>query len=218
MEIVLTKTGIAVLSVGSKTLHVDFTPTDTANYNTASKDVTIDVLAKPITPLKAAFDATPTSGTAPLTVKLIDKSANAASLKWEFGDKSGISTNSKPSHTYTTAGTYTVTLTAYGGTNSDVATKRITVTKPVTLKIEAIKADVTRGNAPLTVKLSCDVKGKPISYNWIINKETIKGDASGRVTPTFTKAGVYDVTLVVKDAYGHSDSMTKKDSLQSCKE
>jgi hypothetical protein len=158
-----------VLSVGSKTLHVDFTPTDTANYNTSSKDVIINVLAKPITPLKAAFDVTPISGTAPLTVKLTDKSANAASLKWEFGDKSGISTNSKPIHTYTTAGTYTVTLTAYGGTNSDVATKRITATKPVILKIEAIKADVTRGNAPLTVKLSCDVNGKPISYNWIIN-------------------------------------------------
>jgi hypothetical protein len=60
-----------VLSAGAKTLHVDFTPTDTANYNTASKDVTINVLAKPITPLKAAFDLTPTSGTAPLTVNLL---------------------------------------------------------------------------------------------------------------------------------------------------
>src|SRR5437773_6291548 len=34
-----------VLNAGSgQTLHVDFTPTDTANYNTASKDVTINVL------------------------------------------------------------------------------------------------------------------------------------------------------------------------------
>jgi hypothetical protein len=33
-----------VLSAGAKTLHVDFTPTDTANYNTASKDVTINVI------------------------------------------------------------------------------------------------------------------------------------------------------------------------------
>src|SRR5207248_1743540 len=28
-----------VLNAGSQTLHVDFTPTDTANYNNASKDV-----------------------------------------------------------------------------------------------------------------------------------------------------------------------------------
>ena len=33
----------ALLSVGTHTLHVDFTPTDTANYNSASKDVTINV-------------------------------------------------------------------------------------------------------------------------------------------------------------------------------
>src|SRR5439155_19956597 len=34
-----------VLNAGSgQTLHVDFTPTDTANFNTASKDVTINVL------------------------------------------------------------------------------------------------------------------------------------------------------------------------------
>ena len=34
-----------VLSAGmGQTLHVDFVPTDTANYNTASKDVTINVL------------------------------------------------------------------------------------------------------------------------------------------------------------------------------
>src|SRR5439155_3771039 len=36
-----------VLSAGSgQTLHVNFTPTDTASYNTASKDVSINVLAK----------------------------------------------------------------------------------------------------------------------------------------------------------------------------
>jgi len=33
-----------VLSADTQTLHVDFTPTDTAHYNTASKDVEINVL------------------------------------------------------------------------------------------------------------------------------------------------------------------------------
>jgi len=38
-----------VLSAGAgQTLHVDFTPTDTANYNTESKDVTINVVEKEI--------------------------------------------------------------------------------------------------------------------------------------------------------------------------
>jgi len=33
-----------VLSAGTQTLHVDFIPTDTANYNITSKNVTINVL------------------------------------------------------------------------------------------------------------------------------------------------------------------------------
>jgi len=33
-----------VLDVGSNQLHVDFSPTDTANYNSASKNVVINVL------------------------------------------------------------------------------------------------------------------------------------------------------------------------------
>ena len=159
---------------------------------------------------KAAFNASPISGVAPLTVQFTDQSTNATLIKWDFGDKSGTSTRSRPSHTYTTAGTYTVTLTAYKGANSDVASKTINVTQPAALKINAINADIKSGNAPLTVKFSCDVSGKPTSCTWIINKQTIKRDASGKFKYTFTKAGVYDVTLVVKDAYRQSDSMTNK--------
>ena len=38
-----------VLSAGTHTLHVDFTPTDAANYTNASRDVTINVTSGPIT-------------------------------------------------------------------------------------------------------------------------------------------------------------------------
>ena len=37
-----------ILSEGTQTLHVDFTPTDSANYTTASKEVTINVVAAPL--------------------------------------------------------------------------------------------------------------------------------------------------------------------------
>jgi chitosanase len=198
-----------VLSTGTHTLHVDFTPTDTVKYNMASKDVTIKVIGKTTANLKAAFDATPTSGTTPLIVQLTDKSINANSLKWEFGDKSVTSSNSKTTHTYVNAGTYVVTLTAYKGADSDVATKTITVTKSAS-KINDIKADSIKGKTPMTVKFSCSVSGKPTSYTWIINKQTIKGDTRGKISYSFTKPGVYDVTLLVRDASGNTDKMTKK--------
>ena len=41
---VYTPTSGTVLSAGTQTLHVDFTPTDTANYNMTSKNVTINVM------------------------------------------------------------------------------------------------------------------------------------------------------------------------------
>jgi hypothetical protein len=82
----------------------------------------------------AQFTATPTSGTAPLTVAFTDSSTNTpTSWSWSFGDRSS-STEKNPSHTYTSAGTYTVTLTATNsaGSNTLTRTNYITVTSDVT--------------------------------------------------------------------------------------
>ena len=70
--------------------------------DTASKTITASeaVLGTP----KASFTATPQTGRVPLTVKFTDKSTNATSLTWDFGDKSAISTESNPSHTYKAQG------------------------------------------------------------------------------------------------------------------
>ena len=78
---------------------------------------------------KASFTASPQFGRAPLTVRFTDNSVNAASIKWDFGDKSAISTESNPSHTYRTTGFYTVRLTATNGDNSNVASKIIFVAR-----------------------------------------------------------------------------------------
>ncbi len=81
----------------------------------------------------AAFAGTPTSGTAPVAVTFTDQSTDGPTAwSWTFGD-GGTSTAQNPSHTYTTAGTYTVSLTASNAFGSDVETKTnyITVTDPV---------------------------------------------------------------------------------------
>jgi hypothetical protein len=44
--------------------------------------------------------------------------SNALSYAWDFGD-SGVSTDVNPTHIYATAGTYTVSLIAYGPCESD---------------------------------------------------------------------------------------------------
>jgi len=71
----------------------------------------------------AAFSATPTTGTAPLTVTFTDASTGSiTSCSWTFGDGS-TSTESNPSHTFTVAGSYSVALTVTGPGGSNTKTQ-----------------------------------------------------------------------------------------------
>ena len=83
-------------------------------------------------PPVAAFAGTPTSGTYPLVVAFSDQSSGTpTSWSWTFGD-GGTSTAQNPAHTYTAAGTYTVSLTATNAYGSDIETKTgyVTVNAP----------------------------------------------------------------------------------------
>jgi beta propeller repeat protein len=80
-------------------------------------------------PSVADFSASPVSGKAPLTVKFTDKSTGSpTSWSWNFGDKTKSTTRS-PTHKYTKAGKYTVSLTVKNaaGSNSITKSKYITV-------------------------------------------------------------------------------------------
>ena len=71
----------------------------------------------------AAFSGTPRSGTAPLLVNFTSQSTgDITSHLWNFGD-GNTSSSTNPTHTYTAAGTYTVSLTVSGSTGSDVESK-----------------------------------------------------------------------------------------------
>ena len=85
-----------------------------------------DVTKAPI----AAFSRSPTSGYAPLTVKFTDRSTNSpAAWNWNFGD-GNTSTLQNPTHTYSTAGTYTVVLTASNAAGSNTVTGTAHVKPP----------------------------------------------------------------------------------------
>jgi PKD repeat protein len=93
--------------------------------------VTVIRLATPVTPVApvAAFTASPTSGSAPMTVQFTDQSTNnPTSWSWVFGD-GGTSNVKNPSHTYSAIGKFTVSLTATNipGSNTKTITDYITV-------------------------------------------------------------------------------------------
>jgi PKD repeat protein len=83
-------------------------------------------------PPTANFSGTPTSGTSPLVVSFNDSSSGSpTSWSWNFGD-GGSSTAQNPSHTYTSAGDYTVVLTVSNAYGNDTQTRTdyISVTDP----------------------------------------------------------------------------------------
>ncbi|MDQ1251657.1 MAG: hypothetical protein QG646_765 [Euryarchaeota archaeon] len=96
-----------------------------SNSVTKTSYIVVNSLKTPV----AAFFASPLNGKAPLTVKFTDKSTNnPASWHWKFGDGSTSSVKN-PTHKYTKAGNYTVSLTVknYVGTNSITKSKYIIV-------------------------------------------------------------------------------------------
>ena len=73
--------------------------------------------------MAAAFSASPTNGVSPLTANFTDASGiNITNRLWDFGDNR-TSTDTNPVHTYTSAGSYTVSLTVWGSLGSNTLTR-----------------------------------------------------------------------------------------------
>ncbi len=73
--------------------------------------------------VKAAFSATPLTGTVPLTVHFTNESSGDYTTSlWDFGDNI-TSTQESPTHVYTAEGTYTVALTVSGPGGTDTLTR-----------------------------------------------------------------------------------------------
>jgi PKD repeat protein len=102
-------------------------------------------------PPEPSFSATPVSGTAPLQVQFTDTSSGSpSSWLWDFGD--GATSNLQhPSHTYTSGGLYSVSLTAANviGSNAVTQTDLIDVqpTPPVVTVNAVADANVKSNSA-----------------------------------------------------------------------
>ena len=137
-----------------------------------------------------------------------DQSTGATSYSWNFGD-GGSSTAANPSHTYTSAGTYTVTQTVTNscGTDDLVRTNYITVTTPpCDPPVAAFVGSPTSGDYPLTVNFTDQSTNTPTSWAWTFGD----GGTSSAQNPshTYTAAGTYTVTLTATNACG-SDGETR---------
>jgi len=142
---------------------------------------------------------------------------------WTFND-GGTQTLSgrNPSYTFTTTGTYTVTLNVTDAAgNWDTDTVTIVVTADNTPPVANAGADQTvqEGDSVLfNANDSSDNIGI-VNYSWTfsVGNETV---TLYGVTTTykFTEAGIYEVTLTVRDAAGLSDTDTITITVEEGKE
>jgi len=145
------------------------------------------------------FEASPVTGTAPLTVIFRDTSQNLpTNWHWTFGD-GATGTGQTVVHTYTEPGSYSVTLAIENpaGKFTKTFSNHITVTTP---PVALFSVDRTSGELPLTIRFTDESTGGITSWHWDFGD----GSTSTLQHPshTYTKKGEYTVTLMVENRYG----------------
>ena len=171
----------------------------------------------------AALSVSPASGTAPVQVTA-DASGSTAgsapisSYTFDFGDGTtvGPQSGATATHTYQSAGSYTVTVTATDGNNlTSKATKTVTVSaQQTTGPTAALSVSPASGTAP--VQVTADASGStagsaPISsYTFDFGDGTTVGPQSGATaTHTYQSAGSYTVTVTATDGNNLTSKATK---------
>jgi PKD repeat protein len=167
------------------------------NTLTRTNYITVNAVA-PV----ANFTASPTSGTNPLTVTFTDTSTNSpTSWAWTFGD-GGTSTLKNPSHQYTTAGTYSVTLKATNSAGNNILTRTNYIKVIAVAPVANFTASPTSGTNPLTVTFTDTSTNSPTSWAWTFGD----GGTSTLKNPShkYTRTGTFKVTLKATNAVGNN--------------
>jgi PKD repeat protein len=138
---------------------------------------------------------------APSTVQFTNLSTDATSYEWDFGDGTK-STETNPSHVFTTAGTYSVVLKGTNSSGTNQANKTIIIGSVPTADFS-----FTGGScrAPCSLQFNNQSSGAT-SYSWDFGD----GNFSTETNPShlYSSGGSYSVTLRATNSYG-SKSINK---------
>lgn len=141
-----------------------------------------------------------------------DPDGAISEYRWDFGDGSEMvtDTQAKASHSYTTAGSYTVTLRvtdADGATDSSTGEVTVTANQAPTSAFTA-----TTNELVLTVNAagSADADGTITSYLWDFGDGTEPVErTTAQTTHSYAAGGDYTVSLTVTDDSGATDVATR---------
>jgi gliding motility-associated-like protein len=173
-----------------------------------------DTIVKPnlitvFTPPIADFGIIDTTNCDPFTIVLQDSSTATGTTvvgwNWSFGD-GGTSTLQNPTHSYITPGSYTITLIVTDG-NGCRDTSAIPFISPAPPVANFTAQDSILCLGELTL-FTADTTGNLVTFEWNF------GDGSPIVTGNpighaYNVAGSYTVTLIVTNAIGCKDTLTR---------
>ena len=179
----------------------NFTVTLTATNATGSKSKSQTITVNQS--LSPSFSYSPASPYAGQAVQFTaSSSGNPTSWSWDFGDGS-TSSLQNPTHAYSSAGTYTVTLTASNNLETKTASKTINVKAVIQADFTYSPANPTAGTQ---IQFTDKSTGNITSWSWQFGD----GGTSSQKNPTktYSTAGSYNVKLTVSDGTT-SNSMTQ---------
>jgi PKD repeat protein len=128
-----------------------------------------------------------------LTVTFTNNSTNADSYLWDFGD-GNTSTDINPIYTYTSEGTYTVTLTVTNECGDVSSTQSVSINSMPTANFVASITEVCEGEEVQFTDASSD---NVTDWLWTFEGGTPATSTEQNPLVTYNTAGTYDVSLVV---------------------
>ena len=158
--------------------------------------------------LSAAFVVDTLAGCAPFEVQFTNQSQNAVTNYWDFGDGNGANTTN-PTHTYVAPGTYNVALWVYAGNGNDSVAvfNQIVVNPSPIAHFQNYELNPEEGSD--TVQFA-DNSLFADSWSWNFDDPNSGADNfSSEQNPlhVFNSNGTYNVSLVVTNSYGCSDTI-----------
>ena len=129
-------------------------------------------------------------------------STNATSWLWDFGDGTS-STAIHPTHTYSTAGDFSVSLIAYGPGGSDTISKVIPIKEGSTSPVAGFTYSVGNTSLPVTVTFT---NTSTNSTSWLWDFGDGVSSTSQNPAHTYTTAGSFPVSLTATGPAGSNTS------------
>ncbi len=188
------------------TFPVKLTVTDNSG---ATDSITQNLTVTPAAvndPPHAGFTSSCTNRSCAFTSTSTDSDGTVAGYAWDFGD--GVtSTATNPTHAYTTAGNYTVTLvvTDNKGATGTATAVVAPIDPPNQLPVAAFTSTATNLSVAFDGTSSSDPDGSIASYAWDFGDSSTTGTGASP-NHTYASAGTYSVTLTVTDNKGGTNA------------